>query len=129
MIALATALANARLEAIVAYLQVGTGSAAADLYDGGRPTLGGLAPGNLLVSIPLVIPVGTVADGVLTLTPTEEATVLTTGVATWARITNAAGDLAWDCDVTPLGGAGELQLATTTLYAGGQVRIVAGTLG
>jgi hypothetical protein len=77
----------------------------------------------------LVEPIGEVEDGLLTITPTGEALIETSGEATWARIVNGDGALAWDCDVSNLDGTGELRLPSTTLYAGGYTRIVSGLLG
>jgi hypothetical protein len=77
----------------------------------------------------LAEPMGTVADGVLEITPTNEALILTTGEVTWARIVNGMGALAWDCDASDLNGTGELRLPPTTLYAGGYTRILTGLLG
>jgi len=54
--------------------------------------------------------------------------ITATGQASWARIVNGEGDLAWDCDVSDLNGAGELRLPSTTLYAGGSTRIVSGVI-
>jgi hypothetical protein len=129
VIAISTALKNARLESVVAFLQTGTAAATANVYDGVRPALGAVPAGTLLVAIPLPAPVGTVSSGVLTLTPTTDALNAATGQATWARIVNGNGDLAWDCDVSDASGSGELVLTATTLYIGGFTRIVAGTLG
>ena len=129
MIAISTALKNCRLESVVAFLQLGTDGATANIYDGVRPALGAVPGGALLVTIPLAAPVGTVAAGLLTVTPTADALNAATGQATWARIMNGNGELAWDCDVSDPNGTAELILTSTTLYIGGFTRIVSGTLG
>lgn len=129
MIEISTELNEYRLNGVIAFLAGGAENARANLYDGVRPTLGGAPTGNLLVSIVLMEPIGTVANGLLTLTPTDEVMIATTGQATWARIVNGNGALAWDCDVSDLNGSGELRLPSTTLYAGGYTRIVSGVLG
>lgn len=129
MIAISTALKNCRLDSVVAFLQLGADAATARIYDGARPSLGGAPAGTLLVTIALAEPIGAVAGGVLTLTPTADALNEATGQATWARIVNGNGDLAWDCDVSDLNGTAELILTSTTLYIGGFTRIVSGTLG
>jgi len=118
-----------RLNGVIAFLAAGAANAQANIYDGVRPALGGTPTGNLLAAIVLMEPVGTVANGLLTLTPTEEVMIAHTGQATWARIVNGHGTLAWDCDVSDLNGSGELRLPATTLYAGGYTRIVSGVLG
>jgi hypothetical protein len=129
MIEISAALNASRLNGVIAFLAIGAENAKVHLYDGARPVLGGTPAGTLLTSIVLVEPLGTVADGFLTLAPTPEAMILASGEATWARIVNGDGALAWDCDVSDLNGTGELRLASTTLYAGGYTRIVSGTLG
>jgi hypothetical protein len=129
VIEISTELNEYRLNGVIAFLAGGAENARANLYDGVRPTLGGAPTGNLLVSIVLMEPIGTVANGLLTLTPTDEVMIATTGQATWARIVNGNGALAWDCDVSDLNGSGELRLPSTTLYAGGYTRIVSGVLG
>lgn len=129
MIRISSALADARLQSVVGFLGTGAEAARVLVYDGARPALAGTPLGELLAAIPLMEPIGTVADGALTLTPTGEALIVHTGQATWARVVNGNGRLAWDCDVSDLNGSGELRLPSTTLYAGGFTRIVSGVLG
>jgi hypothetical protein len=129
VIEISTELNEYRLNGVIAFLAGGAENARANLYDGVRPPLGGTPAGNLLVSIVLMEPLGIVAEGLLTLTPTDEVMITTTGQATWARIVNGNGALAWDCDVSDLNGTGELRLPSTILYAGGYTRIVSGVLG
>ncbi|SCK61175.1 hypothetical protein VAR608DRAFT_6992 [Variovorax sp. HW608] len=129
MIQISTALNDYRLGAVINFLAIGTTNASVRIYDGARPALGGTPTGNLLSTILLVEPIGEVADGLLTVTPTGEALIETSGQATWARIVNGDGALAWDCDVSDQNGTGELRLPSTTLYAGGYTRIVSGLLG
>jgi hypothetical protein len=129
VIEISTALNEARLNAVIAFLASGTDNARADIYDGLRPSFGGAPTGKCLVSIVLVEPIGQVENGLLSLTPTPEVMIANTGQATWARIVNGDGTIAWDCDVSDLAGTGELRLPSTTLYAGGYTRIVSGLLG
>ena len=129
MIGISTELNNYRLNGVIAFLSAGAENAKANIYDGARPALGGTPSGNLLASIVLMEPIGIVANGLLTITPTDEVMITNTGQATWARIVNGNGALAWDCDVSDLNGSGELRLPSTTLYAGGYTRIVSGVLG
>lgn len=129
MIAISSALADARLAAVVGFMQTGSGSATANIYDGARPASGGVPAGNLLASIEFASPIGSVSAGVLTITPTAESLIAASGEGSWARILNANGDFAWDCNVSDQAGTGELKLASTTLYAGGSTRIVSGAIG
>lgn len=129
MIQISTELNEYRLNGVIAFLSGGAENARANIYDGARPALGGEPVGNLLASIVLMEPIGTVENGLLTITPTNEVMIGNTGQATWARIVNGNAALAWDCDVSDLNGTGELRLPSTTLYAGGYTRIVSGLLG
>lgn len=129
MIEISNALNGYRLQGVITFLALGTEQARAHLYAGPRPSFGATPQGPLLASIVLAEPLGTVVDGVLEVAATNEALILTTGEATWARIVNGQGALAWDCDASDLEGAGELRLPTTTLYAGGYTRILTGLLG
>ena len=128
MIAISPALNEYRLQGVMAFLAQGPDGARAEIYDGVRPVLGENPPGKRLVTIILADPIGRVAAGVLTLTPTDEVMITATGQATWARIVNGEGAVAWDCDVSDLNGTGELRLPSTTLYAGGFTRIVSGVI-
>lgn len=129
MLEITTALNDARLQAVVDFLAQGTENATVTLYSGDRPAVGETPTGTALVAIPLVEPSGTVSGGVLTLTSPPEEMVTTSGVATWARVANGNGIVAFDCDVSDEAGSGEITMQTTTLYAGGFARIVAGVLG
>lgn len=129
MIRISTELGDARLQSVVAFLAAGAEAARVQVFDGVRPALAGVPAGKQLAAIALMEPIGTVADGLLAITPTSEALIINTGQATWARVVNGNGTLAWDCDVSDLNGTGELRLPSTTLYAGGYTRIVSGVLG
>lgn len=129
MIEISAELNEYRLNGVIAFLAGGAENARAHIYSDVRPALGATPNGTLLASIVLMEPLGTVADGLLTITPTDEVMIVNTGQATWARVVNGNGSVAWDCDVSDLNGTGELRLPSTTLYAGGYTRIVSGLLG
>ena len=129
MIAISSELNEFRLSAVIDVLAGGAENARAEIYDGVRPALGGKPTGNLLASIVLMEPLGTVFNGLLSVDTTNEVMIGNTGQATWARIVNGTGALAWDCDVSDWNGTGELRLPSTMLYAGGFTRIVSGLLG
>jgi len=129
VIQISNTLGDYRLNAVVNFLAIGTQNASVRIYSGARPALDAAPSGDLLATIVLVEPIGEVEDGLLSITPTGEALIEIGGVATWARIVNGDGVLAWDCDVSDLNGTGELRLPSTTLYAGGYTRIVSGLLG
>jgi hypothetical protein len=127
MIGISSAFNEARLQGVINFLAQGTANAYVEVYEAPRPALGDPASGNLLVRVMLEEPVGTLAAGALTLTPTAEGLILVTGQAAWARVKNGDDALAWDCDVSDLNGSGELKMPTTQLYAGGFTRIVSGS--
>lgn len=127
-VATTTALNAARLSGALTYLDTGTGNARIRVYDGTRAATVNTAPaGTLLAEITLAKPSGTVANGILTLAQLEDATITTTGTATWARVVNGNADTAFDCDVGTSNT--DMVIASTTLYAGGALRILSLTLG
>lgn len=83
---------------------------------------------TLLAVVPLVNPVGSIANGVLTITPTPEAMIMNGGTANFARVLNGNGVFGWDCAVSDTTGTAPLQLSQTQLYAGGYVKIASGSL-
>lgn len=124
------ALSSSRLSAVVGFLDTGATNASVNLYGGTRAATPANAPGtDLLVSIPLTKPCGSVFAGALTLTQLQDGLIATTGIATWARVLNGNGDTAFDCDCGQGVGAWEVQLVTTSLYAGGGAHITSAVLG
>ncbi|MFZ6767757.1 hypothetical protein ACO0LM_11805 [Undibacterium sp. Di26W] len=119
---------DARLAGSLAHLDAGTGRARIRIYEGVQPDLGGTAT-NLLVEITLTKPAGVIASGVLSLTQSGSALIMRTGVATWARVINGNGEIAFDCDVTDDTGTGILKLSSTQLYAGGNVPLQSAVIG
>lgn len=121
---------NAALEGRRDYLDLGSGVARILIYgdDEPRPATGATATGALLVTIELEKPSGTIASGELTLAAGDDVIVTSTGVALWARVINGDDGIAFDCDVSDTSGSAELQLPSTTLFAGGTTRLVSGVL-
>ena len=126
MIVISDDLANARLAAVLNSLDNGTGRARIRIYDGTRPAFG--VAGNVLTDVVLDKPCGVVASRILTLHATDAALVLKSGNATWARVINANGDVAFDADVSDQNGIGDIRLSKTTLYEGGEVSVVSAKL-
>ena len=121
-------LKNARLIAVVTFLDTGAGVARVRIYPGGR-ALVSAAPGTgFLTELPLLKPSGSVLDGVLTLAPGEPVLNANSGVAAWARVVNGNGETAFACDVTDTAGTGEIKIQSTVLYEGGETRMVSGVL-
>jgi hypothetical protein len=119
--------AAAALAATLARLNAGSTGAAVSLYSTTRPASGAAAGGAAMAVFTLIKPAGTITDDVLTLAQPEDALILTTGVALWARV-EVNGVFELDGDVTDTLGTGFIKLATTQLYAGGLVHLASGTL-
>lgn len=129
MIKISAELNDHRLQGVIDFLALGVKPAYVRIYAGLRPPeLGGSPVGDLLVELPMAEPIGTILNGVLTLTASEEAMVTATGQASWARVFNGEDTLGWDCDVTDQSGTGDIRLVSVNMYAGGYARIVSGTL-
>ena len=121
-------LINARLSAVVAFLDTGAGVARVRIYPGVRTLVSAPPDSGFLAELPLLKPSGSVLDGVLTLAPGAPVLNANSGVATWARVVNGNAETAFDCDVTDTAGAGEIKVQSTVLYEGGETRMVSGTL-
>jgi hypothetical protein len=129
-IAITTALNDARLTGTLTFLDSGAGNAAIQIYGGNRPATPDDAPTDPLLSeIPLNKPAGSVSAGNLLLASTTAGLILTTGIATWARVLSGNGDVAFDCDAGQGAGAWEVQLAQANLLAGGEAKLVSAILG
>ena len=122
-------LKNARLSAVVAFLDTGAGVARVRIYPGARPLVTAVPASGFLSELPLNKPSGSVLDGILTLAPGAPVLNANSGVAAWARVVNGNGETAFDCDVSDTAGTGEIKIQNTVLFEGGETRMVSGTLG
>lgn len=118
-----------RLAGTLAFLNRGTGQARFDIYDGARPSTSATAIGaqTLLVSIYLDDPAGSLVSHALVLASSTAAFVLATGTPTWARSYNGEGTAGGDCDVTGVGGGGQIEIEVGPdgkVYAGGGTALV-----
>jgi len=121
---------EARLAGTLAFLDAGTNSARLRIYGGTRPATPATLPNSvMLVEIKLTKPAGTIAAGLLTLTQQEDGLITATGIATWARLVNGNEVTALDLDCTGTDGTGDVKLASTNLYLGGDARLVSAILG
>ena len=128
-ISIASALNDARLDAVIDYLDTGSGNAKIVIYGGTRPANGAAPGSSSLATITLTKPCGSITSGVLNLTKSSTPLVSNTGVATWVRVVNGNGDHAFDCDASAAGGGAEVILSQTILYAGGEVDLLSAALG
>ena len=121
---------EARLAGTLAFLDAGHNPARLRIYGGLRPATPSTTPSSaMLVEIKLTKPAGTIAGGLLTLTQQEDGLITATGIATWARLVNGNDVTAMDLDCSDSDGDGDVKLAATQLYLGGDARMVSAILG
>lgn len=121
---------EARLAGTLAFLNLGAGRAKIQIFSNTRAATPLTAPGmSPMVEIELADPAGEVVDGTLVLARDEDALILASGEATWARVLNGDAYAAFDCDVSDILGTATVRLPSTTLFAGGVTRLVSGVLG
>ncbi|MFN4186763.1 MAG: hypothetical protein ACK4FN_01900 [Acinetobacter johnsonii] len=115
---------NARLAMIQAFsefMDSGSQSATFIFYEGVQPANTSVAADSNNALVTLVFPEPCIKDVTATyveLHPTDTATVIKTGTATWARIYNGAGEAAADLTVGT-----DISLANTNLVVGGTLSI------
>jgi len=115
IITLIAAAANAALNAIHDLINAGTGPGTIKVYTGTKPAGPATAVTTqvLLGTLTLSDPAGSVASSALTFSAiTQDSVADNGGTATWARISDSAGNAVIDVDVTIVGGGGFLQLTT-----------------
>jgi hypothetical protein len=126
----ANAARNAQLNAIRNLIDAGAAGGKIKIYTGTQPATGDTAlSGNTLLGT-LVFSTTSAADaaaGVLTFSSiTSDASADATGTATWARITDSDDVSVLDCDVGTSGAT--INLATTSITAGGTIALTSGTI-
>lgn len=120
---------NALADALVDRLDAGPGPGVVKVYAGAQPATADTAPpGILLATITLGDPAfGNAAAGVATAADPANAVVVASGEAGWFRAADSTGATVHDGAVTVTGAGGDMELATTTLLAGGGVDVTAYT--
>ena len=124
---MATALRNARLDAITTF--AGNG-ALLRIYDGTKPATGGAAT-TLLAELTCGSPFAAgAAAGVLTLgSITQDSSANATGTATWFRIVKSDGTThVLDGTVTATDDGGDLELVSTSITATQPVQVTSFTI-
>ena len=115
---------NARLAMIQAFsefMDSGSQSATVIFYEGVQPASPAVAADSNNSLVTLVFPEPCIKETTATyveLHPTDTATVIKTGTATWARIYNGTGEVAADLTVGT-----DISLANTNLVVGGMLFI------
>ena len=115
---------NARLAMIQAFanfMDNGNQSASVTFYEGVQPASPAVAVDSNNALVTLVFPEPCIKEttaSYVELHPTDTATVIKAGTATWARIYNGAGEVAADLTVGT-----DIALANTNLALGGSLSI------
>ena len=115
---------NARLamiQAFAGFMDSGSQSATVIFYEGVQPASSSVAadPSKKLVTLTLPEPCfKEVTVTYVELHPSDTATVIKSGTATWARIFNGAGEVAADLTIGT-----DISLANTNLALGGTLSI------
>jgi len=99
-IGIVVAVRNSRAEEIIAALDAAATDGQLHIYKGTRPATGA-APGggDLLATLDLSDPCGTVSAGVLTFSAIESSNGLASGLPTWGRFSDGDGNAKLDGDV------------------------------
>ena len=115
---------NARLAMIQAFsefMDSGSQSATVIFYEGTQPASPAIAADSNNTLVTLAFPEPCIKETTATyveLHPTDTATVIKSGTATWARIYNGAGEVAADLTVDT-----DIALANTNLALGGTLAV------
>ena len=118
-------------DAIIARLDGGSGPAEFRFYTGTIAATPGTAIGAqvLLGTAVCSDPCATHSGGVITFsTITEDASTDADGTAVWVRLCDSDGNGVIDGDVTNAAGDGFVKLNTTTIVAGGPLRVSSAVL-
>ena len=111
----------AMIQAFASFMDNGNQSASVTFYEGVQPASPAVAVDSNNALVTLVFPEPCIRETTPThveLHPTDTATVIKTGAATWARIFNGAGEVAADLTVGT-----DISLANTNLALGGSLSI------
>lgn len=111
----------AMIQAFANFMDNGSQSATVIFYEGTQPASPAVAadPTKALVTLTLPEPcIKDVTTSYIELHPSDTATVIKTGTATWARIYNGASEVAADLTVGT-----DITLANTNLVVGGTLNI------
>lgn len=109
------------IQAFANFMDNGSQSATVIFYEGVQPASPAVAADSDNVLVTLVFPEPCIKETTATyveLHPTDTATVIKAGTATWARIYNGAGEVAADLTVGT-----DISLANTNLVLGGTLSI------
>lgn len=123
---LAASVRSSLAQALIAAFDRGAGACTLKFYDGAQPAAPGTAVGAqvLLGTVVASDPIATEASGVVTFSAmTQDSAADASGTVTWARLLDGDGVAVADFDVSNTGGTGAIKMNTTTIVAGGPVRV------
>lgn len=115
---------NARLaiiQAFASFMDNGSQSATVVFYEGAQPASPAIAADSAKILVTLALPepcIKETTSSYVELHPSDIATVIKTGTATWARIYNGAGEVAADLTVGT-----DISLANPNLAIGGTLSV------
>lgn len=108
-------------QALATFMDSGASSATITFYEGVQPATPETAANSNNALVTCVFPepcFKEVTASYVELHPTDTATVIKTGTATWARIYNGSGEAVADLSV-----GADITLANTNLAAGGSLQV------
>ena len=111
----------AMIQAFANFMDNGSQSATVIFYEGTQPANPAVVADSTKALVTLILPEPCIKEttaNYVELQPTDTATVIKTGTASWARIYNGAGEIAADLTVGT-----DISLANTNLALGGTLSI------
>jgi len=118
------AVSTAVVTAINNAINGGAGDGSIKFYNAPMPALtsDGITTQTLLGTCACADPAGVESGGTLTFSAIDnDVSADATGTAAWVRIADSAGTVVMDLDVTVTGGGGYVQMASTSITAGGPI--------
>ncbi len=124
------AISTACVNAINAAVNGGSGAGTITFYTSPMPadTTVGITTQTTLGTCTCSDPAGVESGGTLTFSAiSQDISADNTGVVTWCRVRDSASVVCFDLDVTATGGGGYVQMASTSITAGGPIAFSAFT--
>lgn len=120
------ALRNSRLDEITALIDAGASGGVITLYDGARPSTGGIATNILAELVMSVTSFPAASSGTMAANSvTNDSSANNTGTATWFRVTDSVGTFVMDGDAGITGSGKDLEVNTTDVVIGVEVSVTA----
>jgi hypothetical protein len=120
---------NARLQATLDFLVLGSQRPKVSIYGNTRPVTGAAPGASPLVEIELNPSSAVISNGTLSIQQFAPGLIMSTGTATWARIVNGNGAHVLDCDAGGPDDLTEIIVSAEVLYLGGRVLLVSAVFG